>query len=59
MAEGGKKVDGVEDTESICDRSHLRSQNKLDFDAPDLALMWKRWREEIELYIASALADRS
>lgn len=39
--------------------SHLKPPGKLDFDAPNLAITWKRWRQEIELYMELALTDRS
>ena len=39
--------------------SHLKLPGKLDFDAPNLAVEWKKWRQEIDLYLELALTDRT
>ena len=39
--------------------SHLKPPGKLDFDTPNLAVEWKKWRQEIDLYLELALTDRT
>ena len=38
--------------------SQLKPPGKLDFDGPNLATSWKRWKEEIELYMDLAMGGK-
>ena len=37
----------------------LRAPERLDFEADDLPLRWKRWKEEITLYMDLAMAGET
>ena len=38
--------------------SQLKPPGKLDFDTPSLAMNWKKWNEEVELYMYLAMSGK-
>lgn len=47
------------EAQAIVQGLQLKAPDKLNYDATDMALEWKKWREELELYASLAMGGRA